>query len=37
MLAQLPDDALHLGLLRRGGQDRGVAEHTVVQRVLGLK
>ena len=37
MLGQRPDDALHLRLLRGGGQDRGVTEHTVVQSVLGLR
>ena len=37
VLRQLSDDALHLGLLRGGRQDRGVAEHAVVKSVLGLK
>jgi len=36
VLGESPDDALHLLLLRSSGQDRGVAEHTVVQSVLGL-
>jgi len=36
MLGQSADDVLDLLLLSGGGQDRGVAQHAVIQSVLGL-